>query len=436
MPNPALSDQLALQQLFQEPMQPLNTYSQGALAIAMYERQQRQLKEREQALQKIKEQAESERAVAADRRLVEKLKTEHDFKTADAKEKERAEMVKQANDIGAKLPSTATYEEALAAFTTAHGRTLITLNRRAGEAIRDLTQGTGMNGKEFAQRIANEIADSPELSKVLTPKERENIRNNPDKIKDIRSALAKDPKKYEAFTQANKNAVDAVTAAMEKEHASKPSVVAAAGRLKTIYNDMEIERKRAGYRPEDEDAALRAYNEVVYPPQPEAAPQRGQVPRGFGAATIPRPLPMPGGYSFTPPQAAAPAPQTFMEQGLIPSVSGAVGGGLQGISQAVGNVASSPEVGYGLNQVGRFFTGGPEIPFSAYPPSNMNPFAATAPMAAMAQAMGPNATGMPGSPTPPSTLARLRLQKQIQDASAANAALFPQQTNSMLLENP
>lgn len=438
MPTPAISDQGALQQLFQESMSPLTAYNQGALQIALLNRQRQQkladvaqeqqfqlqrdksqsalVMAREQELQKIKERAEAERAAAADKRLMDKAKLEHDFKSEDAKEKDRVDQIKKANEIGANLPQNATYEDALAAFTKAHGQTLITLNKRAGEAIRDITQGTNINGKEFSQKIANAIADDEGLKKVLTPKEREDIRNNPDKIKEYRAAFAKNPKKYNAFTEANKNAVETVTAALEKEHASKPSVVGAAARLKTIYSDMEIERKRAGYRPEDEDAALRAYNEVVYPSQPAEGPKTGPV--------------MPPLTQITPPVQPA-AVQSGQFPGLIPMGLGAA----RSVGSAIGQ-AAQPLIragGAAAQDVGTLFAGGNWVdPFAA---------AATAatPPSPMTVARGGPAVPFPptldtAAVVPPSELARRKLMQQIQESNAYNALLFPQQTNPSLFQ--
>lgn len=369
MPS-TFTDDLALQQLFQESMSPVTNYSQGLLALAMDRRRQAQqvaqeqrqeqslmrrelaqsalVLDRQQKIEQMRLNAEKLRADEADRRMMDRLKLQHQYETEDKKEADRKIMVEKANEYGAKLPIDASYETALNAFIKGHGQSYIALNKRAGEAIRTITQKTGMTGQEFAKRLASEIADSPELSKVLTPAERENIRNNPDKIKEIRASFAKNPKKYEAFTQVSKSAMDTVSAAIEKEAGAKPEVAAATALLRRVNNDLDAERRRGGLSPEDEDAALRAYNEAVFPPLqagPTMTNRAGQtVPATARAGAFPDPSIVLGGAGSTQPApgAGAVAPAGGWP-GVVPLAQKGASAALDAIpTEAIGSVFDYP----------------------------------------------------------------------------------------------
>lgn len=404
MPS-TFTDDLALQQLFQESMSPVTNYSQGLLALAMDRRRQAQqvaqeqrqeqslmrrelaqsalVLDRQQKIEQMRLNAEKLRADEADRRMMDRLKLQHQYETEDKKEADRKVMVEKANEYGAKLPIDASYETALNAFIKGHGQSYIALNKRAGEAIRTITQKTGMTGQEFAKRLASEIADSPELSKVLTPAERENIRNNPDKIKEIRASFAKNPKKYEAFTQVSKSAMDTVSAAIEKEAGAKPEVAAATALLRRVNNDLDAERRRGGLSPEDEDAALRAYNEAVFPPPPP----RSAGPN-FSLPSLTTDAPPAGTRGAVVPQASTPG-----FQGVIPAIGGTLATAGRNLYQG-GKILAAPAAAAFRDVNSLLWGGGMENPVTAlrdqwnrtfYPPTDTNAVMDPAVLAAMKQ---------------------------------------------------
>lgn len=216
---------------------------------------------------RLREEAETQRAKLANQSMMERLRTEHNLKSEDEKERERREMVDKANEYGASLPASTDYETASKAFVDSFGKSYIQLNKRAGEAVRAIMQHTGSDSTALTNRIANAIADDPSLEKLLTPAEREKIRNSTD-LKAIRKDLIKDPKKYNAFTRASKDATDFVMAQMEKEYASKPEVAVATASLRQVNDALAAANKKAGVPPSTLEAAMDAYNQAIRGPTP------------------------------------------------------------------------------------------------------------------------------------------------------------------------
>lgn len=217
---------------------------------------------------RLREEAETQRAKLANQSMMERLRTEHNLKSEDEKERERREMVDKANEYGASLPASTDYETASKAFVESFGKSYIQLNKRAGEAARAIMQHTGSDPTALNNRIANAIADELTASGKLTPKEIENIRNNPDKLKAIRADLAKKPDKYKAFVQASKDATDFVMAQMEKEYSSKPEVQVATATMRQVTDALSAANKKAGIAPSTLEAAMDAYNQAIRGPTP------------------------------------------------------------------------------------------------------------------------------------------------------------------------
>lgn len=353
--------------------------SQSALVMA-----------REQEMERIRQDAESTRQKSANAMLIGRMRIEHDMMSAEDKEKERRKMVEKANEYGADLPSSTSFDTASKAFIQSHGDRYVSLNKRAGQAVQAILKNSGTDPRAFQQRIANEIADDPGVAKILTVDEREQIRNNPDKLASIRSKLSKTPKKYEAFTQAAKSATDLVTAAMEKENASKPELAVATSTLRDVHTALDEERKRGGLSPGVEDAALTAYQQAAYPPQP--AP-----------AVRPRP-PLPG---VVPGQ---PQASTGSMAPSVPPPESATPGGF--ITRGVTDAARAVQ------------TKGPGFINSLIYPTANNalgaPAAAPSPFAPM-----DSQPIMSGQPVAPDFLAKLRLQQFLQQQAATNNTLFP-----------
>lgn len=232
MPNPALSDQLALQQLFQEPFSPLATYGQGSLAIAMQQRQERaraaqQAQEqqfqaqnqreqsalvmaRQQEIEKMRLDAESKRQEqqqrfqmqlqdTMDQRAQNRLKSEWEHTDKAGKEKKLNDLKGQAVEAGIPLPSAdLTQDEQFEVLHRDIGKAnaqkamdLIAAGRRLND---QLTAATGATDKERAADTVTRFLASPDSAK-LTADELKRLQNDPSQIFQILARLQKDTSK-------------------------------------------------------------------------------------------------------------------------------------------------------------------------------------------------------------------------------------------------
>jgi hypothetical protein len=250
-----------------------------------------------------------------------------------------------------------------------------------GAALSGILRSSGTDPAAFAKKVSGLIADDPAVAKALTVKEREDIRNNPDKLADYRKQFANSStKKYEAFVQAMNQASSTVTADFEKESASKPELIRASADLRVASDTIKAMQKDFQFSPAVEGDAFKAYSDAAKPAPPAGPPQRNfTLPRGTGQPTA----------------AAAPPPPVQSD--------GTPGGFLTyGLGPAARSLYNSAPVQGALEGLGRA---------TIYP-------SAPAPAAPVLQPS-------PGVPTDPSVLSTLRLKRFLQDSATQNNSLFP-----------
>jgi hypothetical protein len=373
MPSGTFDDQAQLAQLFQQAYSPVTNYSQGALALAMQDRQAKDRLNQARQVEQIREEGENQRAAAANAMVLQRMKDEFKLKSDEEQEKERRAMVAKANETGADLPSDASFDTASKAYVDNRGKTYIEANRAAGVALSGILRHTGQDPKAFASRVAGLIADDPMVAKEMTVAERELIRNNPDKLTEFRKQFAAGKKaKYEAYVQAMNQVTSTVTTEFEKEAASKPELARATADYRLALDRVKSLQNGFVYNPKVETEAMDAYAKASAPPPapPSKQPNFGlPTPRVNGAVAGP-PI-APAATPFVAPETATPG--GFLTQGAINAGRAVINKGPDFINSLI------------------------------YPSTN----------------------AAPAAPTDPSELSNLRLRKFLQDSAAQNSALFP-----------
>lgn len=384
------------------------SFAQSAQPLIAYNMEKRRLAEEERRsqfeLRMMRERALIENAAAAQRQesanaaMLQHLEKQQELRNKEDKEKARMAMVEKANEYGANLPETATYDEASKAFVERHGKAYVEGMRRYGTALNESLQQTGMTPDEFQRRLGSLVADDDMVMAKLTPEERELIRKDIKNIDVLRAKFAKsDRKKYDALSAADTRARESLAAQIEKESAGRPAAVIAANRLRQAGSYLDSIQKAGGISPEFAAEADRAYSEAAFPKQsaPPASPTLPPPPprRQAGMAPIPG-APTPAGQNAF--------RDWYYGQNQAPQPA------FSGVLTPPSNV-NAPTMG---------------APSMTVTPRTPIPF--TPPAAATGQDTGAPAM-YPGSQTQidPSILSALRLRSAIQDASTNQTGAYP-----------
>lgn len=415
-----------LSQLFQQSFSPVTNYSQGLLALAMDKR-----KRAEQEMDIANQQAFTLQRDKAQAALQERLeKSAHEAATArmkeawshaDQSEKDKMLVDLRAQALQMKLPlaaSSLTKEEQADYYNSqigsAHALKATNLISQVRTLQQRFSEETSSDPRERLMHSTNLLLSSPAAS-VLTPQERDKLKLDPSARPAIIARLQKDKSKdgkmaLNEFLTAS-SAADAQTDEMYAKYSRNPERVA------QLVGEIGLARDVLGSILKTPNLQADVFANIFDAYGTTAKQIQGEQKKGPDFSIPSRP---PGAAVV--PSSAAPG-GSLMDTGILPTAAGAIGTGVRGVTGAIGNFFASPEVGYGANQVKRALVGGPEIPYSAFPaaPPLNNPSA----LFGTGVPFIPPRVPAPAAPTPPDDLARLRLQKFLQDSAARSNTLFP-----------
>ena len=402
MPNPALSDQLALQQLFQESMSPITNYSQGILNIAMADRARRQQAEyqaRESAMVLDRQQKIQQAQAAHEERLVDlhskarvsEQKAQFEMENTEGKKARRDEALAQARGLGITkdlLPDDADYQTIIEAAAKSRGRQLIAAAKTAGEAMKAYADYRAESAMEIGKRAMAQaigMLTPDELKSAKIPQEDMNmIMADPTKMPALQIKMAKNAKASALLNRINADTSSFIATGMKDAERENPRLSGLEGQYKSAQANFLNLQTKGGY---DEASGIESSQALIldrFQPKP-AVPERRMPPlppRSAGAAVVPNPKAGPSGPSaFENFWYNQPAPWS---DALAPT----------------SNVNAPPTV----------ITSQPSVipaPVAVAPfvPAGINP--------------------QPGIATDPSVLSSLRLRKFLQDSAATNNTLFP-----------
>lgn len=327
-------------------MNPLDTYSQGLLSIALADRQnaarraetaqqqafELQRDKAQQAFQLERDKAQSvlygeqmkeQRSfdlskqeqghkfvlneIEAQNDAIEKRQSKQDL------EKRRLEMITKANRYGANLPDNASLQDASKAFTTFAGDSFVSAMKNAGEAFRALNAQDQSIQVNLVKSIADRVASDPLVVKELKPEQLARIRTNPASLPDLISSLTGNKKAYTALTEASQRASDIEMAILDKRLASKPELEKVRFQLQMAQRDLdEVRKDMEGIPAQAREDARKAYQEAAFgPASTQPAPtgrfQGGGLPP-LPTRTAPGVAPPSPGVAPAVPTTAVPAP--------------------------------------------------------------------------------------------------------------------------------
>lgn len=433
MPTPALSDQLALQQLFQEPMAPLGTYGQGALQIALQDRQRRQqlqdqaaqqqfqlqrdqsqsalVMAREQEIEKMRLAAEEKAIDLHSQARLKEAKAEFEMKSQAAKKEERDRALAEARSIGIgkeRLPDDADYSTILEETTKSRGRQLVAAAKTAASAINAYAQFKGETADAVAKRAMAKAIGSlapKELKQAkITQDDINKVIQDPSKFSDLltRAAKEKNVAGSAILNRVNAEYQQDIETGMAAAEKTNPRLTGLAERFKVASDDLKSLRTKGGY---DEASGIESSKALLTdafatpsaPQQPQARPRPPLPPPTTGVPVT--------GSTATPFDQSAPAPSGF--PGVLPAIGGTLATAGRNLYQG-GKILAAPIVS-GFKDVNSALWGGPmENPLTAL----QNQWNST---------FYPQAGGA-SNPTDPAVIAALRMrQLNAQNATNQNA---------------